>query len=864
MKKRQILAAALVGIFLLTATVEPLSTYAKTTTEDLTDADTDPAPENSAYAENALKQMEKVAENEYLELYFEDTETVVAVRDKASGELWFTNPVDTSEDDFSTGFYEKALKSQLYVTYIDESTKVSTMNNYASSIENGQFEVEMLENGIKVTYFIGDSALMIRLPDVISEERLNGFLEKMPSEQQKKVNHNYTLYVADELDEDEKEEILAKYPLLAEQNLYILRSGAKDYMREDLAEYFAEAGYTQEDYELDMAGNAVGDEDDEPWFSIPLVYELDGENLIVTVNPDEVEYNTNGYYLVGIDILRYFGASMQEDGYIFVPDGSGALIYFNNGKTAESSYGAAVYGQDAAMIYNAYNQSQIDAESTIKLPVFGIKESGKALFAVIEGGDAYASIKADVAGKYTGYNDVYASFNYLQYGTTSLSDMVGSQSYYMYSDAVFEGSYTLRYSFLTGEQADYSGMAACYRSYLKEQGVLGEKTMEQELPFYVEYIGAIDKPKTFLGIKYNAVETVTTYEQAEEITSLLKQNGVDDISVIYSGWMDGGLHGTASSGVKAESGLKKGGESLSDLQDYMSHEAVSLYMTADLQYVYKDGVLDGYSSIRYAPRYFDNTVVKINAYGLASRVTEDTFANLISPFYVNEIAQKLGRGLQKKNVSGVNMGSISWELFSDMQSSAYADRQMAEKENCAAMQSLQDAGQSLLGDNANAYAFTYAEEVINVPFYSNNYRILDEEVPFYEMVLHGYIPFAGEALNLTDDYETALLKSAESGAGMYFKWIYAENTVLKDTEYDDLYSVNYEAWLAQATEDYARMNRELGRLSCCEIVSHVYVQEDVSKVIYENGSCVYVNFSKEDVTVDGILIPSRDYVVKEN
>lgn len=853
MKQKRILAAILICAFLLMGIQKPVFAL----------ADTRGTVENSTYAEEAVKSMDKVAENEFLELYFEDTETVVAVRDKASGALWFSNPVDEELDTFSTSSYQKVLKSQLYVTYIDEKTKVSTMNNYTSSIENGQFEVEMIENGVKITYFIGDSALMIRLPDAITEERMLTFLNQMSSSEQKKINRNYTLYSLESLDEDEKEEMLEKYPVLAEQNLYILRSGTKDYMREELAEYFAAVGYTQEDFELDAANNAANEEEAKPWFRIPLTYQLDGDNLVVTVNPEEVEYNTNGYYLVNIDVLRYFGASLNKDGYLFVPDGSGALINFNNGKTNEASYGATVYGQDATMVYTTWYQSQVDAQNTVKLPVFGIKDENKALFAVIEGGDAYATIRADVAGKYTGYNDAYASFNYLQYGSTSLSDMVGAQSYYMYSDAVFEGEYKLRYSFLTGEQADYSGMAACYREYLKETGVLGEKITEQELPFYAEYIGAIDKPKTFLGIKYDAVEAVTTFAQAEKITKLLKENGVENLNIIYSGWMNGGLRGTAATKLNVESKLKAGGTSLSEFQKYVKSIGADLYMTTELQYVYEDDFFDGYSSIKYAPRYFDNTVIKINRYGLASRVTEDELANLISPYHVTSITKELTKDLKKQGVTGVNLGTISWELFSDLQSSVYTDRQMAERENSAAMQTLQEAGQKLMGDNANAYAFGYADELVNVPLYSNNYRIIDEEIPFYEMVLHGYVRYAGEAMNLADDYQNSLLKSVESGAGLYFKWIYEDNSVLKDTEYDYLYSVNYEVWLERAIADYARMNRELGSLYGYEILSHEYVQEDVAKVIYADGSVVYVNFTKQNVMVDGVTIPAKDYLVRE-
>ena len=78
-----------------------------------------------------------------------------------------------------------------------------------------------------------------------------------------------------------------------------------------------------------------------------LEYKLDGENLIAFIDPKKVEYNTENYSLVDIDLLEFFGAAgSEEEGYLFVPDGSGALIYLNSGKK-DSAYIASVYGRDS-------------------------------------------------------------------------------------------------------------------------------------------------------------------------------------------------------------------------------------------------------------------------------------------------------------------------------------------------------------------------------------------------------------------------------------------------------------------------------------------------------------------------------------
>ena len=81
---------------------------------------------------------------------------------------------------------------------------------------------------------------------------------------------------------------------------------------------------------------------------------IDGEGLIATVRGSSVkETDKDRYLLVSAEILPYFGAAgADENGYIFVPDGCGALIYYNNGKTETEQYSQPVYGNDAAQMRN--------------------------------------------------------------------------------------------------------------------------------------------------------------------------------------------------------------------------------------------------------------------------------------------------------------------------------------------------------------------------------------------------------------------------------------------------------------------------------------------------------------------------------
>ena len=49
---------------------------------------------------------------------------------------------------------------------------------------------------------------------------------------------------------------------------------------------------------------------------------------------------------------------------------------------------------------------------------------------------------------------------------------------------------------------------------------------------------------------------------------------------------------------------------------------------------------------------------------------------------------------------------------------------------------------SILADQANAYALPYADHIINVPLSSSKFDIFDAEIPFYQIVMHGVVPYS--------------------------------------------------------------------------------------------------------------------------
>ena len=247
-------------------------------------------------AESAkLAQMELIAQNEYLNLYFDKTETSVAVEKKSTGQVWFSNPVDVESDTIASPYAKQKLKSQFTVRYYNESVQSAEMDNYNDSIMEGQFEVSYQDQGVTITYTLGNTGTKLILPQVIHEEKFDALIAQMDEKAVKQVKRNYTLLNWETMKESDKDTYSETYPSVKEHNIYILKEGTKEYKQEELMEYFTGVGYTLEDMIADIQENGYEVEVNDPYFIIPLHYQLDGENLLAWVVPNEIEYNTDGF-----------------------------------------------------------------------------------------------------------------------------------------------------------------------------------------------------------------------------------------------------------------------------------------------------------------------------------------------------------------------------------------------------------------------------------------------------------------------------------------------------------------------------------------------------------------------------------------
>lgn len=804
-----------------------------------------PGEELALRADSRVPGMLLAAESDGLALFYSEETTEFAVLNKRSGKVWRSNPADREEDGKASPYEKEMLASQVVISFRDGMGKLETYSNFAQSTARGQFEVEAIPDGFRVTYTLGDMSLGIdALPKLISKQRME---EKIYSQ----VDETQARYVSTRyLPQKANPDVLERLDTAVARELVLKR----------MIDIFQSAGYGPEDLAYDNEENGIGGggASDKPSFAIPLQVQLDGDSLVVSVPAGAIE-ESDGYRIRMLNLLHFFGAAGPgEEGYMVVPDGTGSLIYLNNGKTNQEVYAQRVYGEDEND--NSGRRGQV-AQSA-RLPLFGLKSGDEAWYAVIEKGDGIATVNADVGGRNNSYNNVFAGFALRGEDELELYKGNRVEEIQLLTEDRYEGDIQVRYSFLSGEQADYSGIAAHYRGQLEEQGVLRPLQEEGDLPFFVTVLGAVDKRKSFLGVPYKGLISMTTFEQAGAIADRLSEDGIANIQMRYTGWFNEGVNHQAPDKVKADSVLG-GASALESLAAKLERLGGRLYPDVAFQHVYrKDG--------RFAPaadaaRFVTREQAERTPYNRAFNSMDYDLGiyYLLSPaklpYYTERFLDRYG----KLDAGGLSLRDLGDKLHADYRNGRVVFRDTAKRIVQEQLSAIKERHPDLMIAGGNAYAFAYADRIVNIPTGDSGFNITDETIPLYQMVLHGYADYAGKPINLSDEQDAVfhLLRSIELGMAPHFLWSYESSSKLKFTPYDTMYSTQYTSWYDTAVELYREANEALAGLRTAQMIKHVRHTGEVAEMRYDNGVSVYVNYSDKAATVNGVTIGARNYAI---
>jgi hypothetical protein len=152
--------------------------------------------------------------------------------------------------------------------------------------------------------------------------------------------------------------------------------------------------------------------------------------------------------------------------------------------------------------------------------------------------------------------------------------------------------------------------------------------------------------------------------------------------------------------------------------------------------------------------------------------------------------------------------------------------------------------------------------VTKTPLSSSRYDVFDEDIPFYQIVLHGSVAYSTAPINANARAAELLLRGIAAGASPHFDMHAAEAEELKDSLYDRLFYAAHSYW-AEDAAGCARFAADiLNDVSGSYITDYKNVNENIIETRYGNGVTVTVDLKELTVRRDGELFRLADYVGK--
>jgi len=600
-----------------------------------------------------------------------------------------------------------------------------------------------------------------------------------------------------------------------------------------------------------------------PYFRIPLMLILDGSQLVAKIETTAIKYDSRYNRLTGLTLLPFFGAAgAQDEGYIFIPDGSGMLMRFSPddpGGTGQR-LSRTFYGPDLSTIQLASPIFQ----QNLYFPIYGIATQEKVLFAVVENGEAGAVLNAEL--KFSNpFSTAYVTLMYAatDFFTFETVQTITSSGWRVADRNVYTGDYTIRYFFQKTEIEPYVDMAQTYRNYLIQTGLVTPGSVPENPATYLNMLGACDSTEMLLYlIPVKRKTALTRFCGAKDFIQNLKEMGAGDIVLRFSAFANGGLANRVNNKCNTEKVLG-GNREFRNLANWLETQNIPFYPGIEPMYVYKTRAFDGFSFSADSPRKLDNTIASVKPWSMTQNLPAwEGFHYLVSPRRFLSCMEGFFESYKSLAVNRLAPGCFGNILYADYNERKGLNLEQ-NKDLITETLSYASAQSGLMLDGGNAYTLPHAERLINAPVASSGYFAQSDSIPFYSIVMHGLIPFASEPFNLGQDMQKYFLQNVEAGADLQFTLVMGNPERLKETEFPRLYSVNAETWKDRILE-YNRVYRDIfSGIKNSLIADHRIISPGLRVTVYEGGRRVYVNYTDEDIAVQGLTVPANYFAVAE-
>ncbi len=553
----------------------------------------------------------------------------------------------------------------------------------------------------------------------------------------------------------------------------------------------------------------------------------------------------------------------NEYDYMVIPSGEGALVYCHTRNSlTPKSFSGEVYGSD----YSVDEWENASNEVGITMPFYGITRGEKAICAIIEQGENSCEIEAELntmAGYYGNVSTVYNVTGYnMVYGTSKWRAQ--------YNDYVETNLETLVVGYypLSGDDANYTGMAKKYREYLIENEGL-KKSQDNSL-LTAKIIGGYTEDDLFLGIPTEKQVSLTSYAEAETIVKELSEISGGSLVIDMYAYGDGGLNATKIAGGYKLTGFAGTKADLESFLQYAKDNNVDTYFNFDPIIYYESG--NGYSTSK-------DTAVSANGipapvrqfwYSIHGRLENSNggiTGGLVARAQLNKAVAETVELADKYGITGLAFNTLGNVAYSDYEEDddknpTYPLKNGMSDQVTEIINETKSSSKTVLVDGANSYAAVAADVIAGCPTTSNRDNTFDKDVPLYQIVFQGLKSNSVYSINMTENSDTQFLKAIETGSGLSFTLMANYETELRKQYARRLNTTVYKDNKSDIETYVTRSKNYLTKVAGASITAHEYITDDVVKTVFDNGVTVIVNYGESDYSSDLGTVKANDFLYK--
>ena len=573
--------------------------------------------------------------------------------------------------------------------------------------------------------------------------------------------------------------------------------------------------------------------------------------------------------LVSVTPIPFFGAATPEEkGYVFYPDKCGSISYFDIRHPENiTPFKADIYTNHVSDIRTFFSNSEEDEESenhekftSVRMPVFGIKNRNSAFVSIVAEGDSDAAISYTASSGIFKMN--YANAMFYMRSKTQTTNSKGETSLVIDRNKNAMNR-RIRYLFLQDEKATYSGMAVKYREHLEKYGLITKSKYyetQKEIPMAANfYMGDLF---THAGITAQ-YRQLTTFPQVQSILEDMSSKGINSVIANLQGWSTSGNWGPRPNYKFTPENTLGGTKGLKELTEYARKNNVATTIPGQFMFGREDYMT-----------YIDRDVATTRNYGDFNIFIKNGRGHkwfMYNPIALYNSAMNATEKAKTYGVDGLTLGAEGTYIYEDYNknikhkegehpSSAPIKKEDTKQILNKLGYDIKDSLGFINYQGAGINTAVQADLFFGAPETDSRFLISDSAVPFMQIVLHGYVPYTGTHLNNMYDVKNQRLKQIEFGNLPIYN-ITNDELDSKETYSDELFSTKYSQWSEDIVSTYNEYKTNIGDLWKEKITNHEMLTAKTVRVTYESGTKILVNYNDVAQKIDGTKVPANGYKV---